>query len=408
MLENCRRGGRQSALGGSRHLIPLMYAIFALAHPASTSAQEPSVRDVLSFLVTNQAVPTADFVKDRQAAEATRDTIARALLVELATLPITTSSGGFTYRFNPSLGTIERLTQTFGTLLVDRAVTTGKGQALVGITYRHATFTSLDGRDLRNGTLVTTANRFRDEATAFDVEALTLRIQTTTMTLLGNYGVTNWLDVGGAVPVVRLNLSGQRVNTYRGASLVQARGTGVASGLADIALRAKVQIVSAGISGLATGVEVRLPTGDPDDLRGAGRAGVKASVIGSFGRGPLETHLNAAVTAGGISQEIGVGSALAVAATSRLTFSAEAIVRRIEALSRIRDVVERHPLIAGVNTIRLLPAGASTTTVVAVAGVRWNPAGTWLVNAHLLVPVTDRGLSATPVPSVSLDYSFAR
>ena len=389
-------------------LIWLMCAVFVLASPAIAGAQQPSVRDVLSFLVTNQAVPTADFVKDRQAAQATRDTIARGLLVELATVPISTSSGGFTYRLNPSLGTMERLTEGFGPFLVDRAVTTGGGQASIGFTYRYATFTSLDGRDLRNGTLVTTANRFRDETSAFDVEALTLRIRTTTITLFGNYGVTNWLDVGAVVPVVRLDLSGERVNTYRGTSLVQAQGTATATGLADIAVRAKVRLVGAGMSGLAAGVEVRLPTGNPDDLRGAGRTAVKTSAIGSFGGGPFEAHLNAGVTEGGVSREFSLGGAVAVAATSRLTFSAETVARRIEELSRIDTVVERHPLIAGVDTIRLLPAGGNTTTLVTVAGVHWNVGRTWLINANLLVPVTDGGLKAKPVPTFSVDYSFAR
>src|SRR5882757_910596 len=82
--------------------------------PVTARAQDTSVRDVLSFLLTNRAVPTGDFTRDQQAAEATRDTIARALLVELATLPITTSSGGFSFRFNPTLGTAERVARNFG------------------------------------------------------------------------------------------------------------------------------------------------------------------------------------------------------------------------------------------------------------------------------------------------------
>src|SRR5690606_18941557 len=59
-------------------------------------AQEP-LRDVLSFLLTNQAVPTEDFVRDAEAAAVTRDTISRLLLAELATLPIGSTSAGFTY-----------------------------------------------------------------------------------------------------------------------------------------------------------------------------------------------------------------------------------------------------------------------------------------------------------------------
>src|SRR4051812_41976662 len=86
----------------------------ALAIPARAAAQTTSVKDVLSVLMTSQDVTTSDFVKDQQAAEATRDTVARSLLVDLATLPVTTSSGGFSYRLNPLLGTMERVTQSFG------------------------------------------------------------------------------------------------------------------------------------------------------------------------------------------------------------------------------------------------------------------------------------------------------
>src|SRR5207237_3386126 len=73
---------------------------FLAAVPVDAAAQT-SLRDLLSILMTNQDVPTADFVKDQAAAEATRDTVARALLVDLATLPTTTASGGFSYRLNP-------------------------------------------------------------------------------------------------------------------------------------------------------------------------------------------------------------------------------------------------------------------------------------------------------------------
>src|SRR3982750_2715037 len=86
--------------------------------PASSYAQNQSANEVLSFLLTTQSLPTGDFVKDKQAAAATRDTLARALLVELSAVPLTTSSGGFNYRFNPSLGTLERVTRGFGPFFV--------------------------------------------------------------------------------------------------------------------------------------------------------------------------------------------------------------------------------------------------------------------------------------------------
>lgn len=389
-----------------RAAIALLYVCGMLAASPAAHGQERSIRDVLSFLMTNQAVVTADDVKDREAADATRDTVVRALLVELAALPVATSASAFTYRFNPALGTLDRLAQSFGPFFVERAVTAGEGQLSAGLTYRYSAFTSLDGRPLRDGTLVTTANRFRDEPQAFDVESLTLDASTSTVTIFANVGVTDWLDLGGAVPIVRFDMSGERVNVYRGSTIVQARAVGTATGLADVALRAKAQIAGERVSGLAVGVELRLPTGDPANLSGAGRAGIKASLIGSLGRGPVDLHVNGALAGGGVSREASMGAALAVAATPRVTLSVESLIRRVTELGGIVDVAERHPIIEGVDTIRLLPIGGNATAAAGVAGVRWNPARTWLVNAYVMWAMTDRGLTARPIPAISIDYSF--
>src|SRR6187200_1284241 len=93
---------------------------------------QDSVVDTLSFLLTTQAVPTGDFVKDRQSAEVTRDTIGRLLLTELTTTPLTSSSGGFSYRFNPAIGTVERASESFGPFFTERSLTVGSRRASVG------------------------------------------------------------------------------------------------------------------------------------------------------------------------------------------------------------------------------------------------------------------------------------
>jgi hypothetical protein len=392
---------RTKCLGG-------LALLFLLLAPFPASAQQPSVREVLSFLVTNQQVQTGDFVKDQAAAEATRDTISQALLVELATLPISTSSGGFTYRLNSTLGTIERVSQTFGPFFLDRAITTGKGQGSIGVTYRYASFNTLDGRDLKDGTFVTTANKFRSDAAPFDVEALTLRLRTSTLTFVGNYGLAPHFDIGVAVPVVTLRMDGERINTYNGTSFVQARGTASVTGLADMAVRAKYQFLSVGPQGLAAGVELRLPTGSVEDLRGAGDAAVKFSLIGSAGQGPVESHFNFALTEGGVSREIGYAGGVAWAAGSRVTVSGELLARRIQALGRIQTVVEPHPSLLNVDTIRLVGLGQNATTRVVVAGAKWNMTRTLLLTANVQIPFSDRGLKPGLVPTISVDYSFAR
>jgi hypothetical protein len=373
---------------------------------AQDTTQDTSVRDVLSFLMTNRAVPTGDFARDQEAANATRETIARALLVELATLPITTSSGGFSFRFNPALGTVERVTQTFGPFFVDRATTAGRRQASISMTYRHSSYVSLDDRTLNDGTLVTTANKFRDEAAPFDVDALSMTIRSNTVTLFANYGLTDRIDIGVAVPIVQLSLSGERINTYRGASFVEARGSGQSSGLADTAVRGKVQLLRWSSGQVATDLELRLPTGSVEELRGGGRAAYKGSVVASAGNGAVEAHMNSSLTFGGISREAAIGAAVTAAPTNRVTFSGEALMRRIDALNGIEAVAQPNPQIAGMDTIRLLPTAGATTTVTAIGGFRLNLTSTWLLNGYIAVPMTNGGLKARPIPALALDYSF--
>src|SRR5688572_16628120 len=94
-----------------------------------TAGAQSTVTDIVNFLVTNQTIPIEDAGSDRAAAEAARDTITRALIVNLTSVPIATSSSGFLYRLNPELGTVERATETFGGFFVERAFSPGHGRA---------------------------------------------------------------------------------------------------------------------------------------------------------------------------------------------------------------------------------------------------------------------------------------
>lgn len=378
--------------------------------PASAFAQTAptTVQDILGFLVTNRGVETADFDKDREAAEATRATLTRALLSAIAQTPISTSSSGFTYRLNPALGTVERASETFGPFFVERALTSGAGQASFGVTMQFASFTTLDGYDLEAGTLVTTANQFRDEATPFDVEALTLNIATRTTTIFGSYGVTDRLDVAAAIPLVSLDISGSRINTYRGTSLLQARATAETFGLADIAVRSKYRLTPEGSAHAAAAVEVRLPTGREEDLLGAGTAALRVIGIGSAEVGRTSLHGNVTVGTGGIGRELSFSGAVAHAATPRVTLVGEVLARRAAGAQAISEVIAPHPRIAGVDTVRLVPGGSTQVVTLAVAGFKWNVSGTWLLQGNVLLPLTERGLTARYTPMIALDYSFTR
>ena len=367
-----------------------------------------TLSDVIGFLVTNQAVPTADFEKDRAAAEAARETISRALLINLTSVPIATSSSGFLYRLNPELGTVQRASDTFGSFFTERALTAGKGRASLGISAGTSEFDHLNGRSLDDGTLVTVQNQFRDESAPFDTESLTLNIRTSTMTVLASVGVTDRLEIGGAVPFVRLTMDGERINVYRGTPLVQATASGTASGIADVALRAKYTIVSAAAGGVAAAGEFRLPTGDEDNLLGAGSSSWRVIGVASYDQGPVGVHGNAGIVRGGVSDEVTFAGAVSVAAQPRLTLTAELYGRHVSELRDIELSAEPHPTITGVDTSRLVAGASANNVIVAIAGVKWNVAGTVVLGGHLTWSLTDNGLTAPITPTVALEYAFPR
>ncbi|HMF95973.1 MAG TPA: transporter [Vicinamibacterales bacterium] len=371
-------------------------------------AHAQTLEDVLRFLVTNQSVQTGSVERDRAAAQATSDTISRALLANLATLPVASSSGAFVYRFNPELGTFERPTQTFGPFFLERALTAGRGNASFGVTFQQFRFTSLDGRNLRDGSLVTTANQFRDEAAPFDVDQLTLNIDASVATLYGTVGVTHHMEVGFAAPYISLNIDGTRVNTYRGRTFTQASGSGHATGLADMLVRTKYTLYDDENTALAAAVDLRLPTGRQEDLLGAGSASIKFTAIGSVEAGRLSAHANAGLTRGGLANELSYGAGLEVAASGRFSVGGELLGRYIDSSGHILSVTAPHPTLNGVNTIRLTGDTSNLQILTAVPGFKWNLSSTWVLAGSVTVPLTSGGLTAPITPFVGLDYALGR
>jgi hypothetical protein len=395
-------------MGRRRAVVRTVVAAIASLMVCAASAQAQTVSDILTFLVTNQSVETGNFDRDRAAAQATSDTISRAILANLATLPVSASSSAFVYRLNPELGTVERATQTFGPFFVERALTAGRHQVSVGLTMQHLHFTKLDGASLGDGTLITTANRFVDEAAPFDVDQLTLHVDADVATLYGNVGVTNRLEVGFAAPAVALRVDGSRVNTYRGRTFTQASASATAIGLADLVVRTKYTVFEEEGTGVAAAVDVRLPTGRKEDLLGTGTTTVKFSGIGSLERGRISTHVNAGATMGGLAREISYGAAAAVAASPHVTISGEVLGRWLDSFGHIIQTTAPHPSLAGVQTIRLTPDASTLNLITAVPGVKWNLTDTWVLDASVAVPLTSGGLTSPLTPFIALDYAFGR
>jgi hypothetical protein len=276
------------------------------------------------------------------------------LATQFSTFPLGSSSGGITYVFDESVGTFRRSSSSFGPLFAERALTIGRRKFSAGFNYQHTSYQTFEGQDLDDGSikfylrhndcctgsptpiptelfLSPNGTRLSPPFEGDIIEAsLTLDAATDTTAAFANYGLTARWDVGIAVPVVSVNLDAavsarvirlvtdtvrevpdnpltpaQRqgalnthtfeVNNPSATRMVQHSGH--ASGLGDIVLRTKYRFLGLPGGGLAAAVDVRLPTGDENELLGAGGVEAKFLFIASSEHGRFGQHLNIGYTA---------------------------------------------------------------------------------------------------------------
>ena len=75
----------------------------------------------------------------------------QAIVSQLSTFPLGSSSGGFSYTFDAQMGTYARTSDTFGPSFAERALTIGRRRFSFGANYQHAVYKSFEGTDLDNG-----------------------------------------------------------------------------------------------------------------------------------------------------------------------------------------------------------------------------------------------------------------
>jgi hypothetical protein len=250
------------------------------------------------------------------------------------------------------------------------------------------------------------SNRFRDEPAAFDVESLVLDMSVTSLTLTASAGLGGGVEIGVAAPFVRLAMSGERTNVYRGQQFRQASGEVTATGIGDVAVRAKYQALRVGSSGVGIAADLRLPTGREEDLLGAGSTTLRLLGIASYEHGAFAAHANGSVGLGGAGEGWGAAGAVSLAAGPRVTISGELMIDRLEHLRGLEPQISAHPSIAGVETTRLAARSTAGTRALMVAGLKWNVHGPWLMGAQVFWPLTDRGLTAGASPVLALERAW--
>lgn len=362
---------------------------------------------------------------------------------QVSSIPLSSSAGGFAFEFDQALGSFTRPTRSFGPIHAERPLTVGQGKFNLGVNFSFYTFDTLDDLDLRDGDirLVFTHEDTNDDGTNqslwFEGDVITadlsLSIRSSITSLVATYGVTDGLDLGLAVPIVSVDMQAtSTANVLRlstgdesdvhvfpnGTNRQVFARTGTASGLGDVVLRAKYRLPMPGrlLAGLST--DLRVPTGDEDNLLGTGALQGKAAILASFNHPTLSPHASVAYTATGegLPDEVGYAAGLDFAADPKLTLVFDLLGRWSDQMAEIHLMDETYtyntqpsgtPDLRQARFSRLdyLP-DQSVNAVSGAAGLKINLYGNLIVNMSGLFPITKVGLRDNFSPYIGLDYSF--
>jgi hypothetical protein len=424
----------------------LVLAGMAICMPTEARAQQQA--NNLSDLLTNVFNRGADnlltFLNDptlfaldkNQAASDAAGALESALINEIGGFPIGSSSGGFTYFFDPSTGVAERSSPSFGPAFAERPLTSGRGQFNMGFTYLRRTFNEIEGVGLGSGQVIFGTVLYPPFAPTYNTDVMqtkyTIKATNDTFTLFANYGMMDRLDLSLAIPMQRVTLEGRVDNSllrFPGITST-ASSIGEASGIGDVAVRAKANILSSSIASVAAGVDLRLPTGDEQNLLGTGNVRTKIYAAMGARAGQIFPHVNIGYTFKSepegasyvFGSEFSYTAGAEVAINPRVTIVGDLMGRSLSDEGRLKKEKETVQVltfpasfIPGTTTFRTQPQefeefkleeGARLTTMMATLGAKFSPFSTFVVSAHLMFPMSKAGLTAKVTPVIGADYTF--
>ncbi|MFT4563799.1 MAG: hypothetical protein ACI9BW_003559 [Gammaproteobacteria bacterium] len=315
--------------------------------------------------------------------------------------------------FDLSTGVPVSTQESLGPLLSERATTLGANKLNVSFSYTRVDFSRFEGTDLdsfsfelphidvnNDGILGPPGSLVElDTVTAF----VDITLEQDIYALFGNYGLTDYWDVGIVIPVIRVearanafatvtDITGGNVHTFLGAiDEPQSSSGGAETGFGDVILRTKYNFMNghAALPDMAITAQLTLPTGDEDNLLGTGHAKLRGQFIASKKFGDLTPHVN-------VSYEETTG----IDRFDNLSYAAGFDWRVSAPLTVAADVMGRYNPDLKTVSNHIVDVGLAA---------KWNPFNHHEapLNAYVILPVNkDSGLRADVIWGLGIEYTF--
>jgi hypothetical protein len=440
-----------------RRVLAAALFVSAAAVPARAQQSDGLATLLLRFfsptrpVVLQEAAPpfshAAHFVSQPNAQAILRE-LNRGIATQISTFPLGSSSPGFTYTFDPSAGVFNRSADSFGPVFAERPLTAGKKKFSFGVSNLSASYDRLEGQKLREDDLqlylthqdvnadgLNTNPWFEGDLIRAD---LSLDITANTTVLFANYGVSDRLDIGLALPLQSIDLDARIRTTVDpvstgsdpfvvhsfpgGSSSADFTESGDASGLGDVVVRGKYNFMRKPSVAMAAAVDLRLPTGKEEDLLGSGATQAKLYLIagGAAKRFSPRASVGYTFSSGGgeftgdLPNEASYSAGFDLGIHPRVTLTADILGRTLFDTGRIVEedrsfnyalrppstvmgTVTRQTVVADTGDLNLL---------LGAANLKINLVGRLLLNAGALFGLGDSGLQDKVTPVFGIDYSF--
>lgn len=366
---------------------------------------------------------------------------------EVSQIPLASPASGIIYANNPTTQLPERLNQSFGPILTQRAQTIGRHNFYFATTYQYFLLQDIDGLTLKNLPSVIYLNSPSNSTSGPpDVAGIAnnyLQLKVHQFVGYFTYGLSSRIDVSVAVPLLRVDLRDTFAESFAVSSTSSSpqpaptSGTraGEATGVGDVVFASKVNVwklrrADIDHGGLSLGVEVRLPTGDSHNFLGSGAFGSKPFATLSYA-GRFSPHFNVGYQINGKTDLISVpsfstGTVVKGTLPNRLIYSGGVDFSLIKSLTvnvdgiaqRVFDA-PRAELLSPPPTIQVFqnfslsaqqsvvnPLKASYTRADATGGLKFNPFRGFLITGNVSVKLNQAGLRSRVVPLMGASLTF--
>ncbi len=342
-------------------------------------------------------------------------------------IPVPSASASFSYEFDSDLDLFVRRAESLGPIFADRALTLGRGRLLISTAYTHVSFDRLNGRPLNGFSQQTQVGQefiqsrgnqlpgIADDYVELSFPSFDVTVDN--IAFFATYGLTDRIDVGVGVPLVRVAVKGtvkaeivdpngdsgppgslNRLQICRtetdGAcerqGLIDPSLQSVSDtfdeysfGLGDPLLRGKYRFLETSYADVAGVVTMTIPGGGADDLRGYNDVTGTPVLVVSKGFGFISPHLNAGYSFRS-KQDV-----------PQAVWAAGAELRVMPWLTVLPD------FLGFVQT-----DGPRNEVYQFSLGFKVNPYKDFVLGANFQLPLNDQGLRANVIYTGMIEYTF--